>query len=260
MQTIGDFAKLTRIPIKTLRYYDEIGLLCPARSERGTGYRSYAAEDFERLNRILVLKDLGCSLQEIRMLLAEHVTARALRDMLREKHEALERHVGRERARLARAAARLDLLEQTGMAEAHAVAVRDAGPWLVASVRDTLASCDDYAQLFDELDRHTDGRRVRRQRGVVWHACSPGQVDCEAFEILPARIDAGGRVRVYETAPVRIASLVYHGDANYPSAFRAIRVWMAASGVAAGGPKRELFLEPGGRDTESVTDVQVPIQ
>src|SRR5579863_4893252 len=98
MQTIGDFAKLTRIPIKTLRYYDEIGLLCPARSTRGTGYRSYTAEHFERLNRILVLKDLGCSLQEIRMLLAETVSPQGMRDLLKEKHEALERHVGRERA------------------------------------------------------------------------------------------------------------------------------------------------------------------
>jgi len=140
------------------------------------------------------------------------------------------------------------------------VAVRDAGPWLIASVRDTLESCDDYPQLFEELDRYTDGRRSRRQRGVVWHACAPGHVDCEAFEILPARIDPKGRVRVYETPLHRIASLVYHGDTNYPSAFRALRVWMAASGVAVTGPKREMLLEPGGRDAESVTDVQVPIQ
>jgi DNA-binding transcriptional MerR regulator len=246
MQTIGDFAKLTRIPVKTLRYYDEIGLLCPARSKHGTGYRSYSAEHFERLNRILVLKDLGCSLSEIRMLLAENVSAQGIRDMIRAKHEALERHVDQERARLARAVAQLDLLE-------HTVAVRDAGPWLIASVRDTLASYGDVEVLFEELDRVTGARRSHRQRGVVWHACAPGHVDCEAFEILPSRIDVTGRVRVYETAPRRVASLVYHGDANYPAAFHAVRAWMAASGVAMTGPKCEMFLEPG------VTDVQFPI-
>ena len=63
-----------------------------------------------------------------------------------------------------------------------------------------------------------------------------------------------GRVRMYETASRRVASLVYHGDANYPAAFHAVRVWMAASRVAMTGPKCELFLEPG------VTDIQFPIQ
>src|SRR5579862_6335891 len=128
MHTIGQFSTLTQIPVKTLRYYDEIGLLRPARVERATGYRYYISEQVEQLNRILVLKDLGCSLREIRDLMAENVSAGELRALLVNKRAAIECHVQRERARLARAAARLDLLP-------HDVAVRDTGTWLTASIR-----------------------------------------------------------------------------------------------------------------------------
>jgi DNA-binding transcriptional MerR regulator len=70
MHKIGDFASLSQIPVKTRRYYDEIGLLRPAHVEGATGYRYYGAEQLEQLNRILVLKDLGFSLREIRALRA----------------------------------------------------------------------------------------------------------------------------------------------------------------------------------------------
>jgi DNA-binding transcriptional MerR regulator len=72
MYKIGDFSKLSHIPVKTLRYYDAIGLLRPVRIARPGGYRGYRAEHFERLNRILAFKDLGFSLRKIRGLLKDH--------------------------------------------------------------------------------------------------------------------------------------------------------------------------------------------
>jgi hypothetical protein len=59
---------------------------------------------------------------------------------------------------------------------------------------------------------------------------------------------------VYETTPHRVASLIYHGDTNYPQAFRAVRAWLTASGVAIAGPKREVFLDA------DITEIQFPIQ
>jgi DNA-binding transcriptional MerR regulator len=64
MIRIGDFSKLSRVPIKTLRYYDEIGLLTPDKVDEFTGYRHYSHEQSARLNRILALKDQGFSLKQ----------------------------------------------------------------------------------------------------------------------------------------------------------------------------------------------------
>ncbi len=85
MLKIGDFAKLTRLSVQTLRYYDELGLLKPVDVDRYSGYRYYAYEQLPRLNRILALKDLGLSLEQVAQLLAEDLPAAELRGMLRLK-------------------------------------------------------------------------------------------------------------------------------------------------------------------------------
>ncbi|BAB07215.1 MerR family transcriptional regulator [Halalkalibacterium halodurans] len=63
---IGEMAKLHNTSIKTLRYYDEIGLLKPDYIDPNNGYRYYSTEQFEHLNTIHYLKELGFSLKEIK--------------------------------------------------------------------------------------------------------------------------------------------------------------------------------------------------
>jgi DNA-binding transcriptional MerR regulator len=258
MYKIGEFSKLSQIPVKTLRYYDAIGLLCPARIERSGGYRSYRVEHLERLNRILAFKDLGFSLREIRGLLADKVPSRQIREILRRKRNELVRHVRRECARLARAEARLDLLEQRNVTTTHDIAVRTTGVWLVASVRDTIRTHEECERLFEELDRHTN-TSGHRQRGAIWHACRDGAIDCEAFEFLPKPLENKGRLRVHEMPARHVASLIYHGDKDYMSAYHAIRSWIAASGIEIAGPKREIYLDSGREDGESITEIQFPL-
>ena len=64
MFKIGDFSRIARVSARLLRYYDEIGLLKPGSTERDTGYRYYSASQLPRLNRILVLKELGLSIRK----------------------------------------------------------------------------------------------------------------------------------------------------------------------------------------------------
>ena len=65
MFNIGDFSKLGFVTVKTLRHYDEIGLLKPVKVDRFTGYRYYSADQLPRLNYIAALKNLGLSLEEV---------------------------------------------------------------------------------------------------------------------------------------------------------------------------------------------------
>jgi len=149
--SIGEFSRLSQIPVKTLRYYDDLRLMRPACVNRSTGYRYYEAAQLEQLNRILVFKVLGFSLREIRGLLAEHVPAERIRGVLRRKREEVARRVIEERARLARVAARLDAIERCHRPIAYEVAVRRVGARLVASRRDGLSSYDECERLFAEL-------------------------------------------------------------------------------------------------------------
>jgi DNA-binding transcriptional MerR regulator len=62
---IGEFSTLTQVSIKTLRHYDELGLLKPVRIDPESGYRYYSASQLPRLHRILALKDLGFPLHRV---------------------------------------------------------------------------------------------------------------------------------------------------------------------------------------------------
>lgn len=63
---IGEFSKITNIPVKTLRYYDEIGLLKPEEIDIFTNYRYYGESNKEDLRIILELKSVGFTLEEIK--------------------------------------------------------------------------------------------------------------------------------------------------------------------------------------------------
>src|SRR5215471_5798420 len=101
MFRIGDFSKLTRVSVKALRFYDEMGLLKPTYVDRDTGYRYYSAALLPRLNRILAFKELGFSLGEIGHLLEGNLPADRVRKLLESRRAELERKIERERERLA---------------------------------------------------------------------------------------------------------------------------------------------------------------
>lgn len=111
MLKIGEFAQEAEVTVKTLRHYAKLGLLKPAWIDRFTGYRYYAREQMPRLNRILALKDLGFTLEQIGRILQDNLTLDELRGMLRLKCAELERHIEEEQARLARVEARLHQIE-----------------------------------------------------------------------------------------------------------------------------------------------------
>lgn len=66
---IGMFANMNRVTIKTLRYYDEQKLLVPVYVDMENGYRYYAAGQMAQLHRIIALKNMGFSIDDIRKMI-----------------------------------------------------------------------------------------------------------------------------------------------------------------------------------------------
>jgi DNA-binding transcriptional MerR regulator len=110
MFSIGDFARLGNVSVRTLRYYEQLGLLMPAAVDPETGYRSYSAYQLSRLHRIVALKDLGLSLQELAPML-DDLSAEELRGMLVFKRAELQDRLAEDQARLARVELRLRHIE-----------------------------------------------------------------------------------------------------------------------------------------------------
>ena len=66
---IGEFSKLVNVPVKTLRYYDEINLFKPQEIDLFSGYRYYSEKQIDDLEVILSLKEVGFRLEEIKKIL-----------------------------------------------------------------------------------------------------------------------------------------------------------------------------------------------
>jgi DNA-binding transcriptional MerR regulator len=91
-RTVGRVARLAKVSVRTLHHYDAIGLLSPSeRSE--AGYRLYTVEDLERLQQVLLFRELGFPLGEIRRILLEPGFDR--RSALEAQRQLLEEKAGR---------------------------------------------------------------------------------------------------------------------------------------------------------------------
>jgi DNA-binding transcriptional MerR regulator len=94
---IGEFAELSGISAKTLRFYDEIGLLRPAGVDQRTRYRHYLPHQLHELASILALKNLGVSLADIRHLVNKGESNKDRRALLTELKESLQCSIERPR-------------------------------------------------------------------------------------------------------------------------------------------------------------------
>lgn len=264
MFRIGDFARISQVSVKALRFYDEIGLLKPTYVDRVTGYRYYAADLLSHLNRILIFKELGFSLEEIALLLREDLSASQVREALQSKRAELASRIAQEQARLAQLETWLQQIDQSGHAPDYEIRLIHVPPQLVASVRDTITSYEDAADLFAELTRHLKRRRATGQSAAIWHTCADQaeRIDCEAIVLLDEPVPDSKRVKVYKLPANTSACVTHQGsDETITQAYLAARSWIEAHGYAIGGPLRELYWQGGIAQVggSGVTEIQYPI-
>lgn len=91
--TVGEVARLSGVTVRTLHHYDELRLLEPSRRS-DSGYRQYTAHDLERLQLILLYRELGSSLEEIAAALATGRDRLDVLEVQRERLIAEHRRVG----------------------------------------------------------------------------------------------------------------------------------------------------------------------
>ncbi|MGX1755659.1 MerR family transcriptional regulator [Streptomyces lydicus] len=187
MFNIGDFARYGRVSARMLRHYDAIGLLRPARTDPVSGYRFYEAAQLARLNRIIALKDLGFSLQQVRAILAEEVSVPELRGMLRLRRAELEASLTAARARLAQVEARLRTIESEGRMSADDVVVKPTDTVLLAELSGIAAGYgpEDIGPviqpLYDELCRRLEEAGVTPAGpGLAYYEDAPAASDAPA--------------------------------------------------------------------------------
>lgn len=274
MLKISDFSRLSLVSVKALRYYDELGLLKPARVDECTGYRYYSASQLTRLNRILVLKDLGLDLSQIALLLNQEPTPNQIRGMLHLKQIELGQQLEEGQAQLARIGAWLRTFEQEATLPAYDVILKRVAPLRVAQ-RSGIVPQMRQRELGRTLScLFAEVRGYLKQQGGI--RVGPGMTlyydteyrehdihvgACLAFE---GTLEDGEQVKVVSLPAVEtMASVIHHGSFSaLHRAYHTILKWIEANGYHMSGPHRELALEyePGGDESTFVTELQFPVE
>jgi DNA-binding transcriptional MerR regulator len=99
MFKIGEFSKITQISVRMLRYYDEQKLLVPCLIDDLNGYRFYSAEQINQLNRIILLRNMGFGVKEIKTLL-ETWNSETIKNNLLEQMKKTEENIQSEKRKL----------------------------------------------------------------------------------------------------------------------------------------------------------------
>ncbi len=266
MLKIGDFSALSQVSIKTLRYYDETGLLHPAHIDPESGYRYYVANQLTQLHRILALKDFGFSLDQIAEALKAGVTAEQMRGMLLLRQAEQRKRVEDESDRLSRLNSRIRLIEQEGRM-AYDVVLKTVPKQWIASVRETIPAYNTVGELYGKVSAGLGPSMSACQFGVaLWHdpEFKESNVDAEAGFYLKQKMPAADGVNVHELPEDTMATTIHSGSyQRLPEAYDSLLRWVGENGYRVAGPIRELYLKismPVRQDDESyVTEIQVPV-
>jgi DNA-binding transcriptional MerR regulator len=270
MFRIGYFSRISGVPIETLRFYDRVGLLKPAQTDPFTGYRYYTLEQLRRLNRILVLKDLGLSLEQVARILQNGVSSEEVRGMLRLARLELEDKIQEMRERSARVAQRLRQLELEDKMKEQDIVVKAIEPLRVISARHS--SNEFWLDIFKRLHEKVASTAARHQAkvtgplmGVFYEDPEDPNVDCDFEVALPTDDAIPGTAEVQIRTLPAIASMattLHYGafDEIYP-VYDMVIQWIYDNGYTISGPYRSIYHQwsPDGNPADFVTEIQFPI-
>lgn len=274
MFRIGDFSRLARVTIKTLHHYDEAGLLQPLHVDRQSGYRYYDASQLQTLHRILLLKDLGFPLEQIRELL--HSDAASLATILAKRRQELADSIAADQSRLRRLEALQLALDQRGDVRQPSVLLRDSPAIEVYSVRRRVPHFGAPMQtLFEDAEAVVATAHARSPASpfTIFHDLEYREQDVDVEVCIPVKQGTKLATRVLPSCATT-ASITYQGPYEQtPVAYSQLLEWMSRSGMRLAGPLREVYHRYGADqvgyslpDTvltndsaEFVTELQAPV-
>lgn len=270
MLSIGNFARHGRVSVRMLRHYDTIGLLRPAHVDQVTGYRSYEAHQLSRLNRIVALKELGFTLQQVQSILNDEVSVEELRGMLRLRQAELQSRIATDTSRLAQVEARLQIIEREGTMPTDDPQIKRIQEVRVAELTGTAGSFEPESSspviqpLYDELCGRLDrAGLLPTGPAIAYYEGSPNGDGVLVYAALPVAADPNDD---YDFSIVDLpeieqaATIVHHGPMdNVMSTIQTLARWIDANGYRSAGYNRELYIECGEDRDEWVTELQEPI-
>jgi DNA-binding transcriptional MerR regulator len=253
MLKIGEFSRLSQVTVKTLRYYDDIGLIKPAQIDPFTNHRYYNLEQLPRIHRIMALKGLGLSLEEIQLMLNKQVEVDQVQPMLRQKKAELTRRLLEDQARLAQVEFHLRMIEAEAAVPDLEVVVKEIPELTALTLRTSISKNQlvpmgkvfEKALLASQITLAGPATEIRYAETyepefedvefVLPVARETADIPIPDFGVLSFK-----KVPALKTA----ATVIHHGahSQSFEEALVFLQRWVVANGYRLGGSNRAVHL------------------
>jgi DNA-binding transcriptional MerR regulator len=273
MYAIGTVARLAQVSVRTLRYYDEIGLLRPMWTDPDTGHRWYAPRQMKRLHHIMALRDLGVALIDIDRLLGGGVSTEELRGILLLRRAEANERLAAETDRLTRVEARLAELQGSERADFDVIVKSVDAIW-AAAASERLVEVGHIGEIHERLwprvHAALDATGLERT-GPSVAIETPTDDPRQPIQLMTAVpvpdgtvMENGGISTLEIPALARAAVTVIAGDGanagpDFLGGWAALRRWAETTRSQTSGEFRELYLDCDGPRTTWVVEVQLAL-
>ncbi|MEM8859378.1 MAG: MerR family transcriptional regulator [Chloroflexota bacterium] len=267
----GKFSRMARVSKRTLRYYDSIDLFKPLKVDPDTSIRYYSAEQFADLNRIVSLKELGLTLEQIRKMLVDDISTEEIHGMLLIKKAETEQRLLNDIQRLRTIEARLKNPEHF---LTQGVVLKSVPQQTILSYRNTFHN-NDLIPLYQNVLS-----RVPRLTGSNAVSFFMTLMHCEEFDIENMDAEVGYlmpkplnlkislseeltlKERILPEVDEMASVILFGGPDRYPAGFEAVTRWCETNGYDIHTPERHICLEMpvNGNPEEMVVELQFPVE
>jgi DNA-binding transcriptional MerR regulator len=261
---IGLFSQMNRVTIKTLRHYDDIGLLKPIHVDEHSGYRYYTSAQLPVLHQILALRQMGFTLEEIKKV----QSGMSEEKLLLQKKSELIKKIAEETMKLSQV--ECYLLQKDADREYHVV-LKELPEVIVASMRTIMPN---YSALFSivppmgaEMERLGCICAVPEYCFNIYHdgEYKECDVDVEICEAVTEKKENSHMLTFKTIEKVETAACVLHKGAyeGFPKAYAAVLKWVEENEFEIIDYPRESYIDGiWNKDSEEdwLTEIQVPVK
>jgi DNA-binding transcriptional MerR regulator len=270
MYSIGEFSTISGIPVRTLRFYHEVGLLVPAAVDPHTNYRSYNERNVELAKVIVALRGLDFTLEEIGEIVAACRDDADVIEQLERQKKTLTEKV-RHYESVLRTIDQLIEIERPARQEGMMVSTnatieeRDVAAILVAGIRmkGFYSDCGKgFATLGKRLGRHITGKPLCLFYDGEYRE---GDADFEPCMPIAKPMEANG-IAIHELPAVRCVTLIHRGPyEELRRSYAKLLKYAKEHNYKLSLPSREVYLKgPGmifrGNPKNYLTEIQLPIE
>lgn len=264
MYKIGEFSKITKLTVKTLRYYDEENILKPSYRNEENGYRFYEENDFKKAELIVLLRNLGFSISEVKDVLSNYETSLDLSYFLEEKKKMIEDKIQNEKSLLKKIDLYIKPNQMEGDCMNYKIEVKNIESITVASIR-YKGKYSDVGKYIGKIYAAVKGNA----NGYLFNCYydSEYREDADIETCLPiSKLIKHPDITVKQLPQIKALCTTHIG--TYESlnmAYKAILDYAGEHDLKCLIPSREIYLKgPGmifkGNPNKYVTEIIIPIE